>query len=118
MKLSRDDNVKQLVVEFQNGKFSECEKEAISLLEHYKDDYFLYTHYIANRLHTFSSRYGINPEVANFNGVFVVDEVNTLKGVITDGDIRRKLLKGYKLEDSVIEVMNIRISILGLLIKH
>ena len=42
MKLSRDDNVKQLVVEFQNGKFSECEKEAISLLEHYKDDYFLY----------------------------------------------------------------------------
>ena len=43
MKLSRDDNVKQLVVEFQNGKFSECEKEAISLLEHYKDDYFLLT---------------------------------------------------------------------------
>ena len=42
MKLSRDDNVKQLVVEFQNGKFSKCEKEAISLLEHYKDDYFLY----------------------------------------------------------------------------
>jgi hypothetical protein len=40
------------------------------------DDYFLYTHYIANRLHTFSSRYGIDPQNANINGVFVVDEVN------------------------------------------
>ena len=40
------------------------------------DDYFLYTHYIANRLHTFSSRYGLDPEVANINGVFVVDEAN------------------------------------------
>ena len=42
MKLSRDDNVKQLVVQFQNGEFSKCEKETISLLEHYKDDYFLH----------------------------------------------------------------------------
>lgn len=70
------------------------------------DDYFLYTHYIANRLHTFSSRYGINPETANFNGVFVVDEANgqfgfdssmsgrilTLKyvsdGLATDGEMK------------------------------
>ena len=40
------------------------------------DDYFLYTHYIANRLHTFSSRYGLEPELANINGVFIVDEAN------------------------------------------
>ena len=38
--------------------------------------------------------------------IFVVDEENTLKGVITDGDIRRKLLKGYKLDDSVFNIMN------------
>lgn len=38
--------------------------------------------------------------------IFVVDEENILKGVITDGDIRRKLLKGYKLDDSVFNVMN------------
>ncbi len=39
------------------------------------DDYFLYTHYIANRLSSFSGRYGANPELTNMNGVFTVDEV-------------------------------------------
>ncbi len=43
--------------------------------------------------------------------IFVVDEVNTLKGVITDGDIRRKFLKGYKLDDSVIKIMNINYTV-------
>ena len=39
------------------------------------DDYFLYTHYIANRLASFSNRYGAEPELANLNGVFTIDEV-------------------------------------------
>ena len=39
------------------------------------DDYYLYTHYIANRLASFSNRYGAEPELANLNGVFTVDEV-------------------------------------------
>ena len=38
--------------------------------------------------------------------IFVVDDFNTLKGVITDGDIRRNLLKGFKLDDCVIKIMN------------
>ena len=42
MKLSRDDNVKKLIVKFQKNEFSKCEQESISLLRHYKDDYFLY----------------------------------------------------------------------------
>lgn len=39
------------------------------------DDYFLYTHYIANRLASFSNRYGAEPELSNLNGVFTIDEV-------------------------------------------
>ena len=38
--------------------------------------------------------------------VFVVDCENTLVGVITDGDLRRKLLKGHGLDDALSEVMN------------
>lgn len=38
--------------------------------------------------------------------VFVVDESNYLLGSITDGDIRRGLLSGKKLEDSVESIMN------------
>lgn len=41
-----------------------------------QDDYYLFVHYIANRLQTKSGRYGLNPETSNINGVFVVDEVN------------------------------------------
>ncbi len=41
-----------------------------------QDDYYLFVHYIANRLQTRSGRYGLNPETSNINGVFVVDEVN------------------------------------------
>ena len=37
--------------------------------------------------------------------IFVVDEVNTLKGVITDGDIRRALIRGVDLDENVSEVM-------------
>jgi hypothetical protein len=39
------------------------------------DDYFLYTHYIANRLSSFSGRYGADPELTNMNGYFTIDEV-------------------------------------------
>ena len=28
--------------------------------------------------------------------IFVVDDENILKGVLTDGDVRRKLLNGFK----------------------
>lgn len=43
----------------------------------------------------------------NENGkgvVFVVDEDNMLKGIVTDGDVRRGLLKGLPLEVSVAEI--------------
>ncbi len=40
--------------------------------------------------------------------VFVVDENGRLKGLLTDGDIRRSLLKGSTLEAKVSEVMNRR----------
>ena len=38
--------------------------------------------------------------------IFVVNDENILKGVLTDGDVRRKLLNGFKLEDLLINVMN------------
>lgn len=38
--------------------------------------------------------------------VFVVDNYRTLLGTITDGDVRRGILKGYTLNDSVSLVMN------------
>ena len=39
-------------------------------------------------------------------GLIVVDEKNNLKGVLTDGDIRRFLIRGNSLEHLVIEVMS------------
>ena len=41
-----------------------------------KDDYYLFSHYIANNLQTSSSRTGLDPEHTNYNGVFIIDEVN------------------------------------------
>ena len=41
-----------------------------------KDDYYLFSHYISNIYHRSSGRYGLDPENTNYNGVFVVDEVN------------------------------------------
>ena len=38
--------------------------------------------------------------------VLVADEVGRLIGTITDGDIRRALLKGYTLKDNISGVMN------------
>ena len=38
--------------------------------------------------------------------VLVVDEKDRLLGTITDGDIRRGILKGLTLESKVIEIMN------------
>ena len=37
---------------------------------------------------------------------FVVNYKNILKGSISDGDIRRALLKGISIEDSIYEVIN------------
>lgn len=37
--------------------------------------------------------------------VFVIDETKSLLGIVTDGDIRRGLLKGVTLDDSVLQVM-------------
>lgn len=38
--------------------------------------------------------------------VFVVDSSQKLKGIITDGDVRRALLKGCALDDNIKKVMN------------
>jgi len=38
--------------------------------------------------------------------LFIVDEANTLKGTLTDGDIRRSLLNGVGLSDTLDKVMN------------
>jgi dTDP-glucose pyrophosphorylase len=38
--------------------------------------------------------------------LFIIDSTSVLIGVVTDGDIRRGLIKGCKLEDSVVEIMN------------
>ena len=38
--------------------------------------------------------------------VLVLDKNKKLIGTITDGDIRRGILKGYKLSDSVSKVLN------------
>ena len=38
--------------------------------------------------------------------LFVIDPTSILIGVVTDGDIRRGLIRGCKLEDSVVEIMN------------
>jgi perosamine synthetase len=44
---------------------------------------------------------------ANAQGIcFIVDQQERLKGILTDGDIRRALLKGSTLESSVSKVMN------------
>ena len=48
------------------------------------DDYYLFTHYVSNRVYNRSGRYGIDPVKANFNGVFVVDEVNGQFGFSND----------------------------------
>jgi dTDP-glucose pyrophosphorylase len=38
--------------------------------------------------------------------LFVIDSSSILIGVVTDGDIRRGLIRGCKLEESVVEIMN------------
>lgn len=40
--------------------------------------------------------------------VLVVDEMNRLLGTVTDGDVRRGILKGVALSDSILKVMNAR----------
>ncbi len=48
-------------------------------------------------------------EVLNHNGlgtVFVIDNKNVIKGIVTDGDIRRALLKDISLNEPIRSVMN------------
>ena len=52
----------------------------------------------------------------NNNGigtVFVVDDKNKLKGILTDGDLRREIIMGSKMEDSVKKIMNINVKSLN-----
>ena len=46
--------------------------------------------------------------------VCVVDKNNIIKGTVSDGDIRRGLLKNISLEDSIKEIMNKRPKTVGL----
>lgn len=45
-------------------------------------------------------------ESGGFQIALVVDESDRLRGTLTDGDVRRGMLRGIKLEDSVEQVMN------------
>jgi dTDP-glucose pyrophosphorylase len=47
----------------------------------------------------------INQNIA-FKIAVVVDQTNTIKGVVTDGDVRRALLNGKNIEAPVIDIMN------------
>ena len=47
-------------------------------------DYYLFTHYVSNRIYNKSGRYGLDPARANFNGVFIVDEANGQFGFSND----------------------------------
>ena len=48
------------------------------------DDYWMYTHFLSNRVYNKGARYGIDPVRANFNGVFVIDEANGQFGFSSD----------------------------------
>ena len=39
--------------------------------------------------------------------LFIIDDFEILLGVITDGDIRRGLIKGFTIEDALLNIMNI-----------
>jgi dTDP-glucose pyrophosphorylase len=39
--------------------------------------------------------------------LFIIDDFEILLGVITDGDIRRGLIKGFTIEDAILNIMNI-----------
>ena len=39
--------------------------------------------------------------------VVIVDSQMTLKGVVTDGDIRRGILKGISIEENISQVLNV-----------
>lgn len=41
-----------------------------------QDDYYLFSHYLSNIYHRSSARTGSDPELNNFNGVFIIDEAN------------------------------------------
>ncbi len=57
------------------------------------DDYWLYTHYVSNRVFNRGSRYGLDPSRANSNGLFVIDEINGQIGFSSDLAGRIVLLK-------------------------
>ena len=45
-------------------------------------------------------------EIAELQVLLVVDDNNKFKGTVTDGDIRRGLIKGLTLETKIFEIMN------------
>ncbi len=51
-------------------------------------------------------RFAINVIDQNSRGICFVVDNNKLVGVVTDGDIRRGLLKGFKLDHLITEIMN------------
>ncbi len=51
-------------------------------------------------------------ELHLFLTLFVIDENEVVKGTITDGDIRRGLLKNMRLDDKVSELMNVNFKFL------
>ena len=57
------------------------------------DDYWLYTHYLSNRVNDDSGRYGIDPTRANMNGLFIVDEANGQFGFSSDMADRTVIIK-------------------------
>ena len=46
-----------------------------------------------------------NLELTGFQVVIIIDSSSKILGIVTDGDIRRGLLKGYGLETSVKDIM-------------
>jgi nucleoside-diphosphate-sugar epimerase len=63
-------------------------------------------HYFLIHHHETTSQAMKNITKNNGNVVFVVDQFQILKGSITDGDIRRAILNGININDSVTTVMN------------
>ena len=41
--------------------------------------------------------------------VVIIDSQMNLKGVVTDGDIRRGILKGISIEENICQVLNVNI---------
>ena len=59
-----------------------------------------------------STSSSIKNALSHFNNItdhllFVVDENNSLLGTLTDGDIRRGIIKGLSVENNIVDFLNI-----------